>query len=177
MDTGIRLLGAAVGDRSFTHQQLAAAIQKIKLLTAELPRLECSMSQYCLLRSTLSLTKFAYLLRTVNTSAHRELLEDFDFIQREALNELLGTAINHTGYDQAALPVSAGGLGLRKSIDHHNVAFTASVCSSLNLICRLIGSGAEHEDCGRVEDSDRVEDGGPEEVSGQAEVSGRADSG
>ena len=69
-DTGFRLLGAAVGDDSFTHRQLAAAVQKIKLLTAELPRLECSMSQYCLLRSTLSLTKFAYLLRTVNTSAH-----------------------------------------------------------------------------------------------------------
>ena len=63
--------------------------------------------------------------------------------------------------------MTASGLGPRKSVDHNNVAFMASDTCSLNLILRLIGSGPELEDSGRVEDGGRGEDGGRVEDSGE----------
>ena len=138
-DAGIKLLGAPVGSEDFTRQQLEEAIDKIRRITAALPSLEDSMSQFCLLRSTLGLSKFGYLIRTVNTSAHIAQLMEFDHIQRQALNDLMGSTLSHTAVNQAVLPVSCGGLGLRRSYDHGPAAYVASVVASLGLIHRLVG--------------------------------------
>ena len=59
-DAGIKLLGAPVGSEEFTRQQLAGSIEKIRQITAELPSLGDTMISFCLLRSTLGLSKFGY---------------------------------------------------------------------------------------------------------------------
>ena len=55
----------------------------------------------------------------------------------------MGSALSHSAVNQAALPVSCGGLGLRRSYDHGPAAYVASVVASLGLIRRLIGQGAD----------------------------------
>ena len=145
-DAGIKLLGAPVGSEAFARQHLDKAIDKIRIITAELPGLEDSMTQYCLLRSTLGLSKFGYYLRTVNTSAHTAQLNEFDHIQRQALNDLMGSNLSHNAINQAVLPVSCGGLGLRRSYDHGPAAYVASVVASLSLIYRLIGESVSPEE-------------------------------
>ena len=142
-DAGIKLLGAPVGTEEFTRQQLSSSIDKIRRITAELPSLGDTMTSFCLLRSTLGLSKFGYQTRTVDTSAHTDQLLEFDDIQREALNNLMGSALSHSAVNQAVLPVSCGGLGLRRSYDHGPAAYVASVVASLSLIRRLIAPGAD----------------------------------
>ena len=65
-----------------------------------------------------------------------DLLDRFDSIQLvvEALNTLMGSALSPAAASQAALPVSMGGMGLRRSCDHPAIAYSASVMTSAGLI-------------------------------------------
>ena len=64
------------------------------------------------------------------------LLDRFDSIQLvvEALNTLMGSALSPAAASQAALPMSMGGMGLRRSRDHPAIAYSASVMTSAGLI-------------------------------------------
>ena len=147
-DDGIKILGSVVGSPAFTKQFLSAAVDKIALTTELLPRLQESQTQYCLLRSTLAITKMGYLLRTVQCLDHPEVLHKFDAVTRNSLNDLLGCCLSNTAYFQATLPVSCSGLGLRNAYDHATAAYSASVISSLDLIIALTGAAAHGGDTG-----------------------------
>ena len=64
----------------------------------------------------------------------------FDETSREAINTLVGAVLSPTSYQQAVLPVSLSGLGIRRCQDHKSGAFTASVLSSISMILKLIGA-------------------------------------
>ena len=145
-EEGIKLLGAPIGSETFVHQFLAASVAKIKKTTSELVRLQDTQTQYCLLRSTLALTKWGYLIRTVPCTPHTSLLREFDANTRSSLNDLMGCVLSNTGYLQATLPVSCSGLGLRKSVDHHPAAYCASVTNSLDLVLDLCRSNQDVDD-------------------------------
>jgi len=116
--SGTRLLGSPIGSEEFSRQLLSEAIQKIETITSKLVLLEDPMSQYVLLRSTLGLSKFGYILRTTPCSDFPDLLDRFDSIMLEALGDLMGSALSPAAASQTALPVSMGGMGLRRSRDH-----------------------------------------------------------
>ena len=137
---GIKILGSAVGSRDYVNQFLSAAVEKVRRVTDMLPLLQDSQKQYVLLRSTLSIGKFWYLLRTTPCTEHSGVLREFDAVTRSALNDLLGTVLSNSSYLQATLPVSASGLGLRNSFDHSSAAYSASILSCLDLMLQLIGS-------------------------------------
>ena len=137
---GIKILGSAVGSHTFVKQFLTDAVEKVRRITDMLPLLQDSQKQYVLLRSTLSIGKFHYLLRTAPCSEHPGVLRGFDAVTRSALNDLLGTVLSNSSYLQATLPVSASGLGLRNSFDHSSAAYSASILSCLDLMLQLIGS-------------------------------------
>ena len=74
-DTGIVLLGAPVGDEAFKAAYIKKKVDKIRETTEHLPFLHDPMTEYCLLRSCMSLPKFMFVLRTVNTTPFQSLLQ------------------------------------------------------------------------------------------------------
>ena len=100
---------------------------KIKDLTAQLPRLQDSMSSLLVLRSCLALTKFGYTTRRPHR-LHRH-----------------SPYLNNQTYQQSCLPVSLGGLGFKQSQDHATSSYCASIIGSMKLITCIIGGLGEAE--------------------------------
>ena len=144
---GFKLLGAPVGDHDFEEVLLVKRLVSIRHLLDHLHLLDDPHQEYVLLRSCLSIQKFAYNLRTVDTSGHPGVLRDFDTEVRGALEGILGTPLTPSQWSQASLPCSKGGLGLRLAASHGPGAYLASVGSSDTLVqeVRRRSAGEEHE--------------------------------
>ena len=136
---GITVLGSPVGSRGFVRQNLEQKIDKVRQITEMLPLLRDPHAEFVLLRSCLSLPKVMFLLRCLDTTEHTDLLQSFDSTTRGALSRILGSPVTDTQWDQAKLPVSMGGLGLRAAEDHASVAYASSLLSSHTMINKLLG--------------------------------------
>ena len=84
-----------------------------------------------------------FLLRSVDTCAHRHLLAQFDLITREALGRILGAPVSDLQWRQSKLPISLGGMGLRASMDHCAAAYATSYLQSQSLVDQLLGTRDE----------------------------------
>ena len=138
-EDGITLLGAPLGSEDFVARALQEKVNKVQRITSLLPDLQDPHTEFCLLRSCLSLPKLMFTLRTVDTSPHQQLLTQFDQLTREALTRILGAPLNDLQWDQAKLPVSLGGMGLRAADDHGAAAYSTSFLQSQPLVGQLLG--------------------------------------
>ena len=112
---------------------------KIGEVTALLPHIQDPQTEYVLLRACLALPKISFLLRAVNTSTSRHLLQEFDRLVRGALIRILGAPVNELQWLQAKLPLSMGGMGLRGAEDHAAGSHVSSLLSSFTLSRKLQG--------------------------------------
>ena len=142
---GITLLGAPVGHDGFIAEALQEKVDKIASITSLLPDLQDPHVEFCLLRSCLALPKIMFLLRTVDTSDHQDILAEFDRHIREALIRILGCPIEDVAWDQAKLPVSMAGLGLRSAKDHSAAAYSTSFLASQPLVQKLLNTSEDQE--------------------------------
>ena len=138
VEEGIILLGAPLGSAAFVRQAIQAKVSKVEAISARLPLLKDPHTEFVLLRSCLALPKISFILRTVDTSNHIDLLQDFDANTRESLTRILGCPLDERAWRQAKLPVGMGGLGLRGAKNHATAAHAASVLSSLHLVASLL---------------------------------------
>ena len=53
-----------------------------------------------------------FSLRTVDTSSHQPLLQEFDLVTREGLDRILGVPLTDVQWSQANLPVTLRGPGV-----------------------------------------------------------------
>jgi hypothetical protein len=136
---GITLLGASVGPTSFVRRELEARVEKIEAVTMLLPSLKDPHLEFVLLRACLALPKISFILRTTDTSGLTDILAEFDRTTRQALNQILGAPVDGRAWQQAQLPVSMTGMGLRSAEDHAPAAFAASFLASRPLASDLIG--------------------------------------
>ena len=74
------------------------------------------------------------------------LLRDFDTITRDGLARILGTTLEDKAWQQAKMPVSLGGMGLRAAEDHAPVAHAASVLASQPLLQGLLGNASQDDE-------------------------------
>merc|ERR1712015_304240 len=79
-----------------------------------------------LLQNALAIPKVMYFLRTSPTWRNREILEQFDESLRSRLGRILNNKINDRIWTQMTLPISLGGLGIRKTVDLAVPAFLSS---------------------------------------------------
>ena len=133
-EAGIKLLGAPIGNDGFVETILRKRLTSVQELLGELHQLEDPHIELTLLRNCFALPKFSFALRTVDTSNHRGVLEDFDSSVKEALEAIIGVPLPPLQYDQAVLPVSMGGLGLRQAQRHGAAAYLASVGDTAALV-------------------------------------------
>ena len=75
---------------------------------------------------------------SLRTTDHTHILDQFYITNNEALGRILGCPLPPIAYQQAELPVSMGGLGLRLAAGHAAAAYTASVLSSHNLVRSML---------------------------------------
>ena len=97
--------------------------------------------EFVLLHSCLAFPKFAFSLRTTDTSVHNEVRQDFDGEVRKSLSTILGAAISDPQWKQASLPVSKGGSDMRSAETHCLVEATEDVREKARLQC-LVRDGA-----------------------------------
>ena len=144
-EDGIILLGTAIGSDQFIAQALQEKLDKVEAIISLLPNLADAQTEFCLLRSCLSIPKVMHILRTVNTASHPTFLANFDSLVREALTRILGAGIADRQWAQANLPGSMGGLGLRCAAEHGPAAFCSSFLSSERLVRQLLGTPDDEE--------------------------------
>ena len=82
-----------MGYRAFTRAKLEERVEKVRHVTELLPLLEDPHSEIVLLRSCLALPKVMFMLRSVNTMDHQDVLAQYDSITRGALFRILGTRL------------------------------------------------------------------------------------
>ena len=136
--SGITVLGSPVGDAAFVEEALKAKIKKVENICSALPDLQQPHLEFCLLRSCLSLPKIVYLLRTTDTSSASHLLDQFDSVTRESLSRIIGGPISEAEWQQAKLPITLGGVGLKAASDHGGVAHACSLLASHPLLTTLL---------------------------------------
>ena len=122
-----------MGNSEFVKSELEAKVEKIRKIVELLPSIQDPHTQFVLLRSCLSLPKLSFILRTTDTSPFKDILQEFDRLVRGALGSILGTALTDLQWQQASLPVSMGGLGLRGAEEHGPGLYCSSIISSLAL--------------------------------------------
>ena len=98
---GIVLLGSPIGSPLFVEGEIRKKIDKVEEITNLLPLLEDPHTEYVLLKSCLSLPKFSFLLRTINTIGFSQHLQRFDRITKEALTRILGSPMYQLSWQQA----------------------------------------------------------------------------
>ena len=133
------LLGSPIGGAAFSRLLVEKRIQKVAAALEVLPTLEDSHVEFCLLRSCLSLPKIAFSLRTCSPGVLAPCLASFDGHVRDCLGSILGSALDDRTWRQASLPVSQGGLGLRRAALHSAGSYAVSLAHSSALVTSMLG--------------------------------------
>ena len=145
-EEGIVLLGAPIGSKDFVEREVRRKVEKVREVTELLPLLQDPHTEFVLLRCCLSLPKFSFVLRTTDTTDLTHLLRDFDAITRDGLARILGCTLEDKAWQQAKLPVSLGGMGLRAAQDHAPAAHAASVLACQPLLKGLLGNQGQEDE-------------------------------
>ena len=135
---GFELLGAPIGCNNFIFNSLNNKVDRIAEVTDKLHLTDDPQAEFCLLRSCLSLPKFEYSARVTNPEFHASSMRRFDGLMRESLGSVLGHSLDDKQWEQASLPVSMGGMGLRRATAHSPAAYVSSVAHSFDLTSEIL---------------------------------------
>lgn len=130
-DTTFELLGAPIL-RTGLVRMLAMKIESVKILCNRLKVLDVHQA-LCLFRHSLSSPRFIHLLRTCRSFELENLLKEGDELFRTTLESIANTKINDEQWIQASLPMSLGGLGIRRLQDLSYPAYWSSLYKSSDL--------------------------------------------
>ena len=129
-----------LGSDEFIRGFLSAKLDTMKETLDKLPDLKDIHTQSVLLRSCHSLPKISYLTRTVPSEIITAEMSRFDDNIRETLEEFVGGRLSEVQWtQQASLPVSMAGLGLRQASLHSSAAYLASKAASSSVIRDVAG--------------------------------------
>ena len=130
------LLGAPIGDEQIIDEVLIAKLHELQRLSQRLLHLN-SQDALFLLKNCFSIPKMTYTLRSAPCYT-RQLLQEYDIVMRNTLQSILNIQLTDEAWDQATLPVSKGGIGIRKATQVALPAFLSSIAGSQPLITELL---------------------------------------
>ena len=96
-------------------------------------------TEYAMLKSCFALPKFSYIMRTVDPRPYRGTMEKFDKAVRQSMERVVGASMMDQQWQQATLPVTLGGLGLRCVVPHAPGAYVTSLGSSSEIMEEVLG--------------------------------------
>ena len=99
-----------------------------------------------ILSSCLGAPKLVYSLRcnTPSTESNK-IIENLDHLQRKTFENILDTVISNNSWDQACLPISKTGAGVRSSLYQLKPAYVGSLSQSANIVEQNTGVNPTHE--------------------------------
>jgi hypothetical protein len=92
----------------------------------------------CILLKCINFSKFVYIIRTCPPNYIDGCCVQFDSMRTNVLREFIGADLPQKAIDQAALPLSMGGLGLRSTRDHSPAAFISSFNGVLPFLSKIL---------------------------------------
>ncbi|CAG9135278.1 unnamed protein product [Plutella xylostella] len=130
------LLGAPI----FPEGIPAVLMSKLNTLLATKPHLKHLSAHVALtiLRGSLSMPRLTYSLRTAPVWRHGEAASQYDKALKELLECIINIEMTPPQWDQAALPIRHGGLGVRRLQDTELPAFLASSYGVIDLVIRIL---------------------------------------
>jgi hypothetical protein len=130
------LLGAPIGSEQSVVEVLTVKLHELRRLSIRISQFNAHDALF-LLKNCFSIPKLTYTLRSAPCYT-QQLLSKYDDIIRSTLQSILNISIPDMTWDQATLPVSKGGLGIRKATQIALPAFLSSVTASQSLVAQLL---------------------------------------
>ena len=130
------LLGSPLHDAGIPGL-ISQKIEALNLVRTNLKSVGSHVSLF-LLKNCFLMPKFLYSLRTAPVWRFQRVVENFDGVQREILEETLNVPLSDVCWEQATLPVSRGGLGVRKADSLALPAYFASLSASQDLVDAIL---------------------------------------
>lgn len=129
----LTLLGAPISDNA-SKKVFKKKLNELRLLFERLDELDNYHIAFYILKNCYSLPKLIFLLRTTPMWKSEESMDEFDAHIKATLESLTNSTLNNEAWTQSSLPVSCGGLGVRKVRDTALPAFLSSVNSVSSLV-------------------------------------------
>ena len=132
---GAPLFPGAALDKAWEDRckDLARAVDRLKTISPQ--------DALILLRSSFSAPRVLHLLRC-SPSVDHLLLNKFDGLLRDSVQQITNSDLSDTKWIQASLPVRDGGLGIRRVTSLALPAFVASAASTLSLQADILAECA-----------------------------------
>ena len=137
--SGFVLLGSPIGPPAFLSSSLSNLISKLERMLSLLPSLRDAQMETTLLRHCFSLSKLSVFLRTSNPVPLISLYESFASLMLSSLSKCISAHISQWSWLKASLPVSMGGVDLRKAAVHSSVAYYSSLYNSASILQEVLG--------------------------------------
>ena len=116
--SGMEILGSAIETPTFVASCLEKRVKKLEKVLDNLGYIEDPQCALGILRSCLGAPKLVYSLRCNTPSTESNMiLEKFDHLQRTTFENILGSVISDNSWEQACLPISKTGAGVRRSLN------------------------------------------------------------
>ena len=123
----IQMLGVPLGNEgfvsSFVEKKLLGRLQET---VDRLVEFEDTQAASYLLRVSYSIVRAVHFMRTTPLEQWKEQAAKFDSMVRNAIEGILGFPLDDRTFTQASLTPKLGGLGLRRTVEHADLAFHAS---------------------------------------------------
>ena len=139
----LEVLGATVGSTECVSSCLQKLVQKVVLLLENSNYLDDPLCALAILRFCLGTPKIFYS-RRINTLTKDviDVLKVFEFSQRDALGQILGTVTYDNAWKQSTLPINNSGLEVRQSQEQHRAAYVGSVLASDDVVQKITNQRA-----------------------------------
>ena len=138
------MLGVPLGNDLFVSDFVESKpLGRLQSTVNRLVDFEDTQAATYLLRVSFSIVRAVHFMRTTPLEQWKEQAVKFDVVIRNAIESMLGFPMSDPIFAQACLTPRLGGLGLRKVVEHANLAYHASwhktqktVQVWLRLVCR-----------------------------------------
>ena len=126
------VLGSPIADEG-VRSEIVSKRNALERMISRLSLLDPHQA-FILLKNSCAIPKLTYLLRSSPAFRQLDLLQDFDFLVKNAVSSITNVDFSEDGWTQASLPVRSGGLGIRKTIDIALPCYISSATSAQPLV-------------------------------------------
>ena len=137
-ENGFELLGAPIGDKTFSEKYAKARVAKIKEVLDRLDILDDPQVEMALLRSCIGFPRFGFTLRSAPPDKIEEAAQEFDAMMREVAEKRFKIALTKDRERQWHLPIRMGGIGIPKAEDVMAPAYLANSMDALPFVQEMI---------------------------------------
>ena len=148
-NSGVKLLGAPIGDRAFTLEFVKKKLQALEEVCKALKEVDDAQIEFGLFRGCLSYNKINHLLRTCPPDLLRDALAQFDAHFHNIVAEILRVpCLSKEQWFHAALPVRFSGLGVTQTKLISSPAYVGSCALTRDLTSQDRSYGLRARSCG-----------------------------